>query len=231
MVASCSPRRYSLPSGVVKSMRRSTASSRVSWPPMTLVQVGAVASSKSAIQTLAPEFRALTAIRRSGGPVISTRRSVRPGAGGATRQCGSSRRARVASGKSSGVPPARWPERRRRSLRTSRRRSANAVSSRPMNSRASGVRISSWRSPGAPRTWTLLVRDGRGMRFSSAGAGVGARGKVPRAPVGKGPAGRAGRRRCGSCPSVAQWNCSSSVEPESAVVEEAGLTAVETRSK
>ena len=45
-----------------------------------------MASSKSASQTLAPEFSALIVILRSVGPVISTRRSTRPGAGGATCQ-------------------------------------------------------------------------------------------------------------------------------------------------
>ncbi|AJC60718.1 hypothetical protein GZL_08178 [Streptomyces sp. 769] len=69
--------------------------------------MGAVASSKSAIHTWAPEFRALIVIRRSGGPVISTRRSVSPGAGGATRQESSARTAEVTSGKSSGAPSAR----------------------------------------------------------------------------------------------------------------------------
>ena len=88
----------------VKSIRRSMASSRFSWPPMTLSQVGEVASSKSASHTWAPELSALMVIRRSGGPVISTRRSARPGAGGATRQCGSARTAEVASEKSSGEP-------------------------------------------------------------------------------------------------------------------------------
>lgn len=100
MVAGRSPSRYSLPSGVVKSMRRSMTSRRVSWPPMMLSHRGAVASSKSAIHTWAPELSALTAMRRSGGPVISTRRSVRPGAGGATRHVGSLRTADVTVGKS-----------------------------------------------------------------------------------------------------------------------------------
>ncbi len=71
---------------------------------MTFCQVGAVASSKSASHTLAPEFNALMVILRSGGPVISTRRSSRPGAGAATCQVGSSRTAAV-SGRKSGS----WP--------------------------------------------------------------------------------------------------------------------------
>ena len=44
-------------------------------------QDGALESSKSAMNTLAPEFRALMTILRSGGPVISTRLS--------SRSCGS----------------------------------------------------------------------------------------------------------------------------------------------
>ena len=55
---------------------------------MMLNQLGEVASSKSAIHTLAPEFSALMLILRLGGPVISHRRSSSPGAGGATRQRG-----------------------------------------------------------------------------------------------------------------------------------------------
>ena len=46
-----------------------------------LSQSGVLASSKSASQTLAPELSALMVIFRSVGPVISTRRSTRPGRG------------------------------------------------------------------------------------------------------------------------------------------------------
>src|SRR5215213_10630542 len=53
------------------------ASVRLACPPTMLAQVGALASSKSASHTWAPEFMALTSILRSVGPVISTRRSVR----------------------------------------------------------------------------------------------------------------------------------------------------------
>ncbi len=45
--------------------------------PVAAHQEGALESSKSAINTLAPEFRALITILRSGGPVISTRLSSR----------------------------------------------------------------------------------------------------------------------------------------------------------
>ena len=48
---------------------------------MTFFQVGLVASSWSASQTFAPEFSALIVIFGSVGPVISTRRSSRPGPG------------------------------------------------------------------------------------------------------------------------------------------------------
>ena len=67
---------YSLPSGEVKSIRRSSASVRLSWPWMTLRQDGVEESSMSASHTLAPEFSALMVIFLSTGPVISTRRSV-----------------------------------------------------------------------------------------------------------------------------------------------------------
>ena len=53
---------------------------------MLFAQVGELASSKSAMKTLAPELSALTIILRSTGPVISTRRSSRSAGIGATRQ-------------------------------------------------------------------------------------------------------------------------------------------------
>jgi hypothetical protein len=68
-------------------------------------QSGVFASSKSASHTFAPELSALMVIFRSVGPVISTRRSTRPGAGDATRQAGSSLIWRV-PGRKSRVPPA-----------------------------------------------------------------------------------------------------------------------------
>src|ERR1700689_4703427 len=61
-------------------MVRSSASFRLSWPPIMFSHSGVLASSKSASHTLAPEFSALMVIRRSVGPVISTRRSTSPGA-------------------------------------------------------------------------------------------------------------------------------------------------------
>ncbi len=68
-------------------------------------QSGVFASSKSASQTFAPELSALMVIFRSVGPVISTRRSTRPGAGAGTRQSESSLMCRV-PGRKSSVPPA-----------------------------------------------------------------------------------------------------------------------------
>ena len=105
MVAGSSPSAYALPSAEVKSIVRASASPRLSWPEITLSQSGVLASSKSASHTLAPELSALIVIFRSVGPVISTRRSTRPGAGSATRQDGSSRTSLV-SGRKPRVPPA-----------------------------------------------------------------------------------------------------------------------------
>ena len=51
---------------------------------MLFRHVGAFESSKSAMKTLAPEFKALMIILRSTGPVISTRRSCRSVGIGAT---------------------------------------------------------------------------------------------------------------------------------------------------
>ena len=104
MVGVVSPTRYSLPSALVKSTWPRMASNRLCWPPTTLAQVGLVASSMSASQTFAPLFSALTVILRSVGPVISTRRSSRPGPGPATRQLGSARMPAV-SGRKSGSAP------------------------------------------------------------------------------------------------------------------------------
>src|SRR5208283_1680180 len=77
---------YSLPSGERNSMVRATASQRLRCPSMQLIHVGEFESSKSAMKTLAPELSALMIIFRSGGPVISTRRSRRSEGIGATFQ-------------------------------------------------------------------------------------------------------------------------------------------------
>src|SRR5215217_8230920 len=55
----------------------SMASFMLSWLSSMLCQVGQLASSKSAIQQLAPELSAFMVILRSGGPVSSTRLSCR----------------------------------------------------------------------------------------------------------------------------------------------------------
>src|SRR6201996_2999154 len=95
---------YDLPSSLVKSMVLSRASLRLSWPSIMFDHSGVLASSKSASQTLAPELSALIVIFLSVGPVISTRRSTRPAAGGATRQVVSSRMCAV-SGRKSNIAP------------------------------------------------------------------------------------------------------------------------------
>ena len=69
-----------------------------------LAQVGVLASSKSAMKTLAPQFSALMIILRSTGPVISTRRSRMSCGSGATVQ--SLSRIFAVSGRKSGFSPA-----------------------------------------------------------------------------------------------------------------------------
>ncbi len=108
-----------------------------------LSQSGVFASSKSASHTLAPEFSALMVIFRSVGPVISTRRSTRPGAGAATRQSGSSRMTWVAARKSS-VPPADSSTCRAwRAAISSARRAPSSRCSAATRLSASGVSTSS----------------------------------------------------------------------------------------
>ena len=124
-------------------MVRSSASMRLSWPVIMLSHSGVFASSKSASQTFAPELRALMVIFLSVGPVISTRRSTSPGAGGATRQSGSSRMCAVSGRKSSMAPPDSSAWRRRRAASSSDRRGPSSACSAAMRSMACGVRISS----------------------------------------------------------------------------------------
>jgi hypothetical protein len=83
--------RYSLPSGLVYEIEPSTASRRLIWPWMTFSQVGVFESSKSDMNTFAPELSALMIILRSTGPVISARRSCGSAGAGATCHVGSSR--------------------------------------------------------------------------------------------------------------------------------------------
>ena len=90
---------------------------------MTLDQLGAVASSKSAIHTLAPELSALMLIFRLVGPVISQRRSARPGAGGGDPPGGVARGSSAVSvRKSTGSPAEMRLPRSRRAASSSARR-------------------------------------------------------------------------------------------------------------
>src|SRR5919107_2512584 len=82
----------------------SLASFRLSWLSSMLCQVGQLASSKSAIQQLAPELSAFMVILRSGGPVSSTRRSCRSSGIGAIFQ--SPPLTSLVSGRKSGISPA-----------------------------------------------------------------------------------------------------------------------------
>jgi hypothetical protein len=113
-----------------KSIWRRTASRRLTWPLSRFWKVGELESgnstdgghshrattrredganvpSKSAMKVLAPLFKALMTILRSVGPVISTRRSSRPRAGGAHTQEGSARTCAVSDGKLSCSPASR----------------------------------------------------------------------------------------------------------------------------
>src|SRR5215210_561511 len=85
-------------------MVRSIASFMLSWLSSMLCQVGQLASSKSAIQQLAPELSAFMVILRSGGPVSSTRRSCRSSGMGAIFQSRSL--TSLVSGRKSGISPA-----------------------------------------------------------------------------------------------------------------------------
>ena len=101
---------------------RRTASRIATWPPTTFDQVGLRASSRSAMNTRAPELRALIIIFGSAGPVISTRRSSR-----------SARRRRdppVAGPDVGGRRPGSPAARRRRSARGARH--AAAQQGRPL---------------------------------------------------------------------------------------------------
>ena len=102
------------------------------------------------------ELSALTTILRSVGPVISTRRSTRPGAGSAPRHVGSSRMCLV-SGRKSGSTPlsiSAWRSTRRSS---SWRRVSSKVRCRvARNAHASLVKILLLAGLIAPRTLTPL---------------------------------------------------------------------------
>src|SRR5690606_18677833 len=123
-------------------------------PPTWFSQVGELASSKSASHTFAPLLSALMVIFRSVGPVISTRRSISPGAGGATRQSGSERTSTVSVRKSRLPPASHSACRRRRSASSSARRGPNSRCRYARNSNAGRVSTSSYRGCSGPRTCT-----------------------------------------------------------------------------
>ena len=131
-------------------MRR-IASCTFACPSTTFGQSGALASSKSAMNTLAPELRALMIILRSTGPVISTRRSCRSSGVGATRQSPS--RTACVSARNAGRSPARrracrsWRARSTSCRRGSKRRARSAT-----NASASGVRTRDAASTAGPCT-------------------------------------------------------------------------------
>src|ERR1017187_923955 len=109
---------------------------------MMFCQVGELESSKSAMKTLAPEFRALMIILRAVGPVISTRRSRRSAGVGATFQ-EALRISAVSAGKSGCRPSSISCWRARLASSNRRRRGSNLVDNFTRNRTASGVRISS----------------------------------------------------------------------------------------
>src|SRR3970040_2160037 len=88
----------------MKSIVRLTASRKLNWPSIMFAHVGEFRYSKSAMNTFAPELRALITILRSAGPVISTRRSCRLRGTGATLHSAS--RMDFVCGRKSGRLPA-----------------------------------------------------------------------------------------------------------------------------
>ena len=107
----------------VESMVRSSASVRLRCPSMQFSHVGEFASSKSAMNTRAPELSALITIFRSTGPVISTRRSAISSGNGAIRQSPRARRRCPGGSRAARLPEAPEPLPRASS---SRRRSPNS---------------------------------------------------------------------------------------------------------
>ena len=127
--------------GSVMAMVRRAASRRLTWPAIIASQVGAAASSKSAMKQDAPQFSALMIILRSTGPVISTRRSAR--SAGVPAMVQSPSRTASVSGRKAGFSPASmraWNAVRASSRR--RRSSPKRRSSMATKAQASSVRIS-----------------------------------------------------------------------------------------
>ena len=128
---------------------RSIASERLRWPSIMFSHVGEFASSKSVMNTFAPQFSALITILRSVGPVISTRRSVRSSGAVGTRQS-PSRTAAVSSRKSGSSPSRKRCARAARAASTSSRPAPSSRCNSWRNSTASGVRTSSALIGGPP---------------------------------------------------------------------------------
>ena len=134
-VAVSSFRRYCLPlASSSNSSRPRTASIRFTWPPTMFDHDGELASSKSAMKPVDPEFSALMTILAEVGPVISTQRLR--SAGGAGETCQSPSRISFVSSRKSSVPPAS------RSAWTSRRLASSSLR-RPLISRCSAASSSS----------------------------------------------------------------------------------------
>ena len=118
-----------------------TASRRLSWPSISASQVGLVESSKSAMNTRAPELSALMIILRSTGPVISTRRSCSWPGISATRQS-DSRIARVSGRKSGSSPASKRAWRSTRAASSASRVASKRWCSSARKASAPGARIS-----------------------------------------------------------------------------------------
>ena len=210
---------------------RSSASVRLRCPSMQFSQVGELASSKSAMNTRAPELSALITIFRSTGPVISTRRSAISSGNGAIRQS-PSRTDAVSVRKSGSSPPASRAWRSARRASSSARPSRNSRSRSVRNSTPSGVRTSS------VRTRRYLARSTRGAGQSCSWSRSQCSGHVHGATsarvriVGRAAAvGGRGRLRlhglltdqhaaAAHAALLSAWNCCSSVEPVRARVDE-----------
>jgi hypothetical protein len=158
---------------------RSIASERLRWPSIMFSHVGEFASSKSDMNTFAPQLSALITIFRSVGPVISTRRSVRSTGAGGTRQS-PSRTLTVSSRKSGNSPSRSRRARAARAASTSSRPFPSSRCSRCRNSTASGVRTSSALIGGPPggnvganaRGWTHPRARSDGTRESDGPRGA-----------------------------------------------------------
>ena len=137
-VAISSFSRYFL-SSVSRASSRRKASRMFICPSRTFSQVGVEESSQSAINTLAPELRALIIILRSVGPVISTRRSAISDGGEDTFQS-PSRTSSVSSKKFGLEPDSKSACRTLRASSSSFRSSRNSRTRLAIKPVASGVK-------------------------------------------------------------------------------------------